>query len=462
MKALFTYLLISIAIINHELNGQDLISNYNISFELDLSNNNWTKNTLKGKATIRFTDSSKIHKISFILNRLLDVDSVLIDGQKIPFKQDLTMVENWETYQVNHVYIDNLNTPERITIFYHGKIASYTETGMLYVQEKLDQDFFIIRPESLSFPQIAFPTSESILGRWRAGDLTDYDINIKVNKGYICASAINLINTEQETFTGTLNEVKQLTVPIAKYDTITTLDYTIFHFPEDSVGAKTISHKISQAIMNYQDWFGPRLSNNKFIVAEIPEGYGSQAIFPLIIQTADAFNNNKQDVQLYHELSHFWNIDDSNATYSNRLNEGLAMFLQYLVKSKIDSSFSLESVIEKRFQRSKNQIASSETNQLAISQFGAEQKTNLSYTTGLIFFSLLYDSNPQKFLNNYRAFYQSNKNSNASDETLLSSFTNEKVCKKIIHEWYKTNQYVERVSKASSYFELLNSYKELD
>ena len=70
---------------------------------------------------------------------------------------------------------------------------------------------------------------------------------------------------------------------------------------------------------------------------EVPDGWGSQADVTCILQTAAAFRDPARLVEVYHEVSHLWNVPATDLP-SPRWDEGLATFLQFRMADERDGT----------------------------------------------------------------------------------------------------------------------------
>jgi hypothetical protein len=95
--------------------------------------------------------------------------------------------------------------------------------------------------------------------------------------------------------------------------------------------------------------------------------------------------------ELYHEISHFWNVKDPSLTPS-RWSEGLAMYLQEIVWRELDEdSEDLGSTWNNAFQGLKRQLDEHpEYRDVPLIQSGERNLTSvLSYRGGQLMFALL-------------------------------------------------------------------------
>lgn len=132
---------------------------------------------------------------------------------------------------------------------------------------------------------------------------------------------------------------------------------------------------------------------------EIPEGFGAQALKPNVLQEKSAFGDHNSIGELYHEISHFWNVPDIEPN-SMRWNEDLAMFLQYLASDELNNRNTLSTELESDRVNLKSNLERNASNkEIAFRDYGKKGITSLSYTTGAIFFGILfYDLGKERFL----------------------------------------------------------------
>lgn len=334
-----------------QANGLD-IREYDLSMRLDLEQSGpyAPLNTLSATARITFvnTNESPVTRVPAILYRLLNVEAVRNGkAQPLDFSQRLDSLEGWDLYQAKVITID-LDRPlltgdtTTIEIDYAGPMVGLRESGMLYVQDSLDPAFTIIRAESASYPLIAEATRESFRYRTATGrDVFDQIISITVPETLVVASGLELeeVKTQDQWTTWVYRSPQpdfHIMLPVAPYEVIETAAARIYFFPEDRDGAQRVANGISDAMALFEDWFGALNDHSSFAVVEIPEWYGSQALRSTVIQDARAFRDAGAMAELYHEISHFWNVTDP-APAPSRWDEGLAMYLQEIVRQELDA-----------------------------------------------------------------------------------------------------------------------------
>jgi hypothetical protein len=288
------------------------------------------------------TDASRV---SFLLNRLMEASQVRdAAGLAVPYTQDVLRFSDNPMRQVMQVVV-NLPRPipprghTTLRIDYAGNLTGYTEVGWLYVKDHIDTTFTILRSDALAFPTIG-GLSDAANRKAPRVDFT-YDASIRVPSRYLVATGGASTRTSHPDGTTTWRYVSGgpspfLNVSIAPFDTLVDGGLRLFHFREDSVGARRVLASAQRTLRTLARWYGPLHSEARVTITEIPNGWGSQAnLVGGIIQSAAAFHDAERMGELYHELSHLWNVKDTDDP-SPRLNEGLASFLQGLIQERVD------------------------------------------------------------------------------------------------------------------------------
>ncbi len=87
------------------------------------------------------------------LGRLLSIESVTnARGQPVPFEQDIVQFKDWPQFQINQAHLSiapplGAGESRRFVVRYSGTLVGYTETGMRYVQDRVDREFTILRAD---------------------------------------------------------------------------------------------------------------------------------------------------------------------------------------------------------------------------------------------------------------------------------------------------------------------------
>jgi len=406
-----------------------------VNYDLDISVD-YEKEKLFStcKMSVENFSDKPVNKIPFLLYRLLRVTSIKDkDGNSLEFEQDVVAYEDWEQYQVNFISL-NLDKPmlpqEKmiIAIEYEGYLFGLTETGMRYVQDRIDKTFTIIRKDCRAYPEIGYPSWK--VNRAAGLPYSSYDVHVTVPQDYIVANGGELTGKKEKN--GLVTWSYKNILPAWRID-IAVADYgilddkenklKIFYFKKDEEGARRGAEAMKKAMALYTGWFGPLYDNVDFTVLEIPEGYGSQTDVTSIIQTADAFTDPDRLFTLYHEISHRWSVMETDPFPSRFEAEGSATFLQYLATVELEGK---KDALEKGLEYTANRFRSQCKNNpgyknVPIIDYGKEGITGLSYTKGMIFFYVLYEIVGKDSFNDIiGSFYREYDKTGATSEQFIS------------------------------------------
>jgi hypothetical protein len=229
-----------------------------------------------------------------------------------------------------------------IALRYEGYLGGDQGAGMLYVPDKVDKDFTIIRMDGLAYPIVGVPSDA--VNRAAGLQTYDYRINVSVPDSYQAANggrSLGKVSRNGQT-TFSFRNIKpawRMDVAIARYRVLEDPSnrLTVFHFPQDAAGGASVVKAMKDSMALYPGWFGALTGGQRLTIIEIPEGYGSQADVTTILLTRDVFNDRTKLTNLYHEISHLWFVKTLDPAPSRLESEGLAMFLQYLVQEKLEA-----------------------------------------------------------------------------------------------------------------------------
>ena len=455
------------------------IAAYDLSMRLDLEQHGPSAplNTLSATAGITFINRNElpVTRIPVILHRLLQVGEVRNDrAERLLFTQQLGRLDGWELYQANVVTID-LDRPlpaggtTTIEIDYAGPMVGIQESGMLYVQDSLDPEFTIIRGESAIYPHLAEPTMDSLLYRFgKGGDAFDQFVSITVPDDVLVASGL-LLNgkrTKDGMTTWDYRSLQpnfQMMLSVAAYEVIEMAAVRIYFFSEDREGAQRVAEGIDGAMTLFERWFGALAEDSSFAVVEIPEWFGSQALRPTVILDARAFRSPSSMPELYHEISHFWNVKDPSLTPA-RWDEGLAMYLQEIVWRELDEDLEdLGSTWDNAFHGLKRELDEHpEYRNVPLIQSGERHLTSvLSYRAGQLMFALLdRHLGREPLLEVLGAFYQKYVASGATSEEFAEFVVSRAPsAKRIIDEWFLGSAYSDLMLAAPDFDALVLHYQ---
>jgi aminopeptidase N len=360
------------------------------------------------RLTLENHSAQPVTRVPFLLYRLMEIGSIS-DGDRtnLEFEQKVVGFQDWPQLQVNFVEVTlarPLKPGEQRTleIQYSGYLLGYAETGMRYVQDRIDPDFTIIRPDAFSYPEMGVPC----IGAMRRMGLStfDYLVSVTVPDSLRVVNGGELVDVKQDggsvTFTyRNTRPAWRMDFAVANYGMLAAGANRVFFLPGDSAGAVQVLEALKDALTLFEEWFGPLARPQGLSVIEIPDGWGSQKDETTIIQAAAAFRDPGRAREVYHEVSHFWNVPSLDRP-SPRWNEGLASFLEYQALGKIEGRL----VVEDRFASVRNWLVDAverrpELSNTALIGYGHQQLTDYSYSVGMLFFALLHELVGQEAFN---------------------------------------------------------------
>jgi len=424
--------------------------------------------------TVSNENPEPLAKLPLLLYRLLEVSSITDErGNPLDYSSRVTIFSDWKQFQVNYVVVQlpqPLKKGERtsVRIKYSGHLLGYSETGMRYVQDSIDDTFTIIRPDCMAYPTVGYPSWK--VNRMRGTQRFDYVVNVTVPDGMVVANGGELMNkVSQKGFTTysykNLKPAWRIDVAVAKYRMVKdeTGKITVFCFPGHEKGAKEILDTMDKAIGLYSQWFGPLKEFKGFSVIEIPGGFGSQTDVSCILQTADAFEGKDQHYQFYHELSHLWNVGMRDPLPCRVESEGMAMFLQYLLQEKLEHK---KDAVKDNFQRIKAKLVGQcQKNPLyrdtPIIDYGKKGMTGLSYSKGMLFFTLLHRLvGEETFFALIKSFYDAYPSGATTQEFIghLNRFPGKDLTR-FTHDWLETTQSSSDLLQGLTLEELVQKYR---
>lgn len=296
--------------------------------------------------TVMNDSAKEIKIIPLLLYRLMRVSSIKDEnGNTLVYTQRVLSFEDREVYQANYIEVIPAKSllkgdSCKLIIEYEGYLLGYTETGMNYVKDKIDPEFSILRSDCRAYPELGYP-SEKINRAAGYSPSFNYTIKVQVPDSLVVANGGELGSKETKDgySTYTYRNTKlawRMDIAIGKYKILETPALKVYYLQKDSAGAETVFKYANRTFNLFSEWWGTLKESKTFSIIEIPTGYGSQADVTSILQTADVFNDSTQMRQLYHEISHLWNVK-SNDQYDPRWNEGLATFIEYLTIEKLEN-----------------------------------------------------------------------------------------------------------------------------
>ncbi|NOT10146.1 MAG: hypothetical protein HOP28_18285 [Gemmatimonadales bacterium] len=429
--------------------------------------------TVGGTATLQLRNGSDrpVTQIPLLLNRLMTVSRVrAASGADLPFGQQIVVFQDDSVRQVNAVVVtsprpippgDSL----AIVVHYRGILVGYTETGSLYIQDHVSRDFTIIREDAYAFPMLGVPS-------WRVNrtiirDPFAFAARVTVPSGLVVAmGGVPGGRVQADSLTTwsyrSTDPVPFLNITIAPYRVIESPAARIHYFPADSAGAQMVERAVSGALERYAQWFGPLGRAPQLAVMEIPEGFGSQASLTAgILQTADAFRDRAELQQLYHEISHLWNVPDLERP-SPRWNEGLATFLQWRMAADLDGWAEWEPQLGRSVQSLLRRCAPPQPcSDTPFAGYGKAGLTGRSYVVGMLMFHALHQVlGADAFDRVYRDFYQRYWRTGATSADLVAAFrAANPASDRIFADWFFTARWYTRLAAGESLRQMVEAYK---
>lgn len=434
----------------------------------------YERGTIGGTATLQFRNASDRPGVvvPLLLNRLMTVSrAVDPSGADLSFDHHVVVFQDDSVRQVNAIVVtpghpvapgDSLT----IILHYSGILVGYTETGSLYIKDRVDRDFTIIREDAYAFPVLGVPSWES--NRAAPREPFMFAARVTVPAGLVVAmGGEEQERTAQDSLTTwsyhSVDPVPFLNIAIAPYRQLEQTGARIFYFPADSSGARMVARAVAGAMGRYTRWYGPVGREPQLVVMEIPEGFGSQASLTAgILQTADAFRDPAQLRQLYHEISHVWNVLDLDRP-SARWNEGLASFLQWRMAAELDGWAEWDAQVDRTAQSLMRRCSPPvRCDSVPFAAYGGAGLTDRSYSVGmLMFYALFRVLGPDAFDRAYRNFFQEHRDNGATIADLVAAFRGASTrSDRIFADWLFTTRWYSRLASGESFGRMIDAYSQ--
>ena len=430
--------------------------------------------TIGGTATLEVRNASDQSRanIPLLLSRLMSVSKVAdAAGADLSFDQRVVIFQDDPARQVNSIGVKLPHSLPpggsfAIVVHYRGILVGYTETGSLYIRDHVSRDFTIIREDAYAFPTLGIPSWAA--NRAAPRDSFTFAARVTVPPGLVVAmGGERRERTQRDSLVtwgyNSTEQVPFLNITIAPYELLERSDAHIFYFPADAAGARALGQAISGAIERYTRWFGSLGREPKLVVIEIPEGFGSQASLSAgILQTAEAFRDRSELSQVYHELSHLWNVPDLERP-SPRWNEGLASFLQSRMAAELDGWNQWDARTERIVASLKQRcMPPNPCDTVPLAAYGGAGLTDRSYSVGMLMFYALYQVLGQEtFDRAYGTFFQQYRKKGATTSDLVAAFR--EVSPKsdpIFQDWLFTTRWYSLLSSGKSFRQIVSQYKQ--
>ncbi len=356
---------------------------------------------LAATARLTLTNAGKrpAREVPLLLYRLLTVSEVRIpEGEGLPFTQRVVAFEDEPRRQVNAITVRLAKTrapggSTEIVLKYAGFLAGYVETGERYVKDRIDPAFTVLRLDALAYPVVGIPAGRS--RRLQGFASFDYQATLDVPDSLQVANGGKLVgrHVADGRATWVYRNVKpcwRMDFAVARYQVLAGDTASVFSFPEDSANAARVREGVLRSMRFFSDWFGPAEEAPRFSVIEVPNGWGSQKDVTCILQSAAAFQDPRRMHEVYHEVSHMWNVQCRDP-FPPRIEEGLASYLEDVASERLEGGDRvrrshevmvpwLRDLLEKE-PRYRN---------LAMRDYGVKGDTDLSYSVGFLMFEVLH------------------------------------------------------------------------
>jgi hypothetical protein len=452
-----------------------------LAYELDLRVD-FEAETLRGSARLTVVNASPrpADELTLLLYRLLRVTAVAdVAGEPLTFEQQVLPLDDWPEMHVNLV-VAPLSRPlapgdsTAFAIRWEGRLEGYQETGMRYVQDRIDPDFTIIRPDARAYPEIGLPSLAVIRGVGLPA--FTYRASVTVPESHTVASVGQLVERTVRDGLATFVYISRkpswrMDFAIARYDVLEDGADRVFFFPRHAAGARRVLAAVDDSRRLYTEWFGPLRDSTGFTVIEIPDGWGSQKDVTGIIQAAAAFRDAARAREVYHEVAHFWTLS-VNDQPSPRWDEGLASYLEYRVTDYLRA----EGVPE-RLPAVAAQVATAlegirqsfqehpERREIPLSEYGRHQLTDLSYRVGLVLFAVLEQVvGPQQFNRIVGEYYRRFAPAGATTDefVVLARSVSDQDLGPFFHDWMYTTGWYGHVRDGATLQDLVMLYREAE
>lgn len=441
-------------------------------YELDLAVD-FKEERIAGSAriTLENTGGSALSEAPFLLYRLLSVTAVRgSDGAPLAFSQNVVAFEDDPKRQANQVRV--LLTPPLepgasavVEIAYGGYLAGYVETGALYIQDRVDEAFTILREDADAYPTVRPPSFESI--RAAPPPEFDYVARINVPESHVVANGGELVERTVKDGRATyvyrnLRPAWRMDFAIARFRTLEAPGLRVFALAQDTAGAERVLRAAGACMALFRGWFGPLQDAPAFTIIEIPDGWGSQADVTSILQAAAAFRDPGKMHELYHEISHLWNAPARDASFC-RWNEGLATFLEALAAEKLDGAPTLDAQAEKVARRLRERaVEDPRLRTVPMIDYGKAGMTGDSYRTGMLMFYSLYRlAGPEAFNTIVGGYYREHqaRGGTTADFVRRAEAVAGPGVSPLFQDWLFTTRWLEILASGAKVRELANRYR---
>jgi hypothetical protein len=410
--------------------------------------------------------------VPLLLNRLMAIRSVTAqDGRELEWQSTVSVFEDSPFRQAVAARV-TLPSPlapgarTTLRVRHSGPLVGYTETGSLYIKDRIDPAFTILRVDALAFPSIGVLSDRANYAMAR--DDFRFDARVTVPASQVVATGGVLVERTTADGTATYHfageAVPFLNIAIAPYSQTDAGGVRVYALPDDSARAGQVLQAAQRALDRLGAWYGPLPVRPQLAIIEIPDGFGSQASATAgVILDAAAFRDAAALPQLYHEISHFWNPRDLDAA-PPRWNEGLATYLQYRLARELDGF----TATAERIERARARVCAGGEARTALERtpfasYGAEGMTDASYRVGFLMFSALEELLGQASLDAaLRDYIQGRMASGGTTADFVKTMSRgrEAALKGFFRDWMETSAWLGPVCSAPSLSDAIGRWKQ--
>ena len=444
-------------------------THYDLSIALDVP-----AERLEGTARISLANASSepVTEVPFLLYRRMRVAGAENErGDRLAVRQDLVPFEDFPALVVTRAVV-TLPAPlaagagTTITLRWEGTLQGYAETGMAYIQDRIGPDFTILRDDAWAYPRPGSPSLASLRGA--PPPVFSYRAAITVPADLVVANGGRLLGVDSTAGRATyvyesLRPSWRMDFAIARYGLLHAGPIRIYYFEGEEAGAGRVARAASDALALLGRWFGPLGASDGLAFIEIPDGWGSQRDETAIIQTAAAFRDSTRLPEVYHEVSHLWNVPDLDRP-SPRLQEGLATYLSYRIEGAVTGTAALDSMANRVLTRLRRELPDHPRwREVPPVRYGAEGLTDLSYRVGALFFYLLERlEGPGNFDRAWREYFQSHREAGGTTREFVevARAASRVDPGRLFEEWLFSTGWAAQVEAREDINALLDHYRE--
>lgn len=373
-----------------------MAARYDISARVDLA-----ARRLDADARIIIVNGSDaaVRSAPFLLYRLMHVARVRdANGAPLRYRDGVIEFVDHPTLQVRQIVVD-LPAPlaphdsTTLDVGYGGYMLGYSESGWTYTHDRIDSAYSLLRMDTYAYPELR-PPSHVLAGRIGLPTY-DYHARITVPAGFVVANGGEALSRRDSAGWTTfefrnLKPAWRMDFAVAPFVVRREGTLTVYQLPADSVGGERVMRSMRGGLALFTRWFGPLRRPTPFALIEIPDGWGSQADVTSILEAAAAFRDSLRMREVYHELSHLWNVVAAD-TPPPRWEEGLASFVEDLAVDSLDGRAVSDRNAQWLVGRLRERIAHDpRLSRVAPIDYGRQGMTDYSYSVGGLSFYLLY------------------------------------------------------------------------